>query len=484
MKNRFIIASILVCFAVIPVKLSAQDAAPSTVKFIGTASIVEGQYVNGMYTAEPNGTINQPFKRETMPYRPWINNEYVKIGAEVTVNPHFSVVACPQIRLWNDTWDWTSMGQNGSAANPFVQHMTITLADAEGIFQFGDRDNIAMTLAAGVFPFKYNNDVKNLGEYLFRTGEHPAYIQTSFDEPNATLTGIRLNTELAGRFSLDVLFTQETQIIPINDWSLSVLAGYKLPKLLDIGAGVMFDRLVPVAPNEAEGPVSTTVQNTFYTSSGARDTLHWGGTKAMARISFDPKGFLPKGGSDIFGKEDGKIYSEASVLGVNSFSTYKQAVDGSGNVIPGQFVVDSSVNFYSAIEQRIPRMIGFNVPTCSPLFTRLIGFGLLDYLSVEVEYFGWPYSPSLYNYQNLLFTFPQPIVPVSAQGTRIFYTNEDNWKWSVNMRKTIMGNLSIVGQIARDHTRHDVYYNTFADPEEVFIQPRGFGWWLKFQYSL
>ena len=47
-----------------------------------------------------------------------------------------------------------------------------------------------------------------------------------------------------------------------------------------------------------------------------------------------------------------------------------------------------------------------------------------------------------------------------------------------------MGNLSIIGQVAKDHTRHDVFYGAFDDPEEVFIQPGQWGWWLKVQYSL
>jgi hypothetical protein len=472
MKNWFYIASLMMSFAAFPSGLPAQDTTQSKISFIGSASIVEGQYINGMYTAEPNGTPDQPLQRESMTYRPWINNEYAKIGAMATLNSHFSVIACPQIRLWNDSWDWTWMGQDGAPDNPFIQHVTVSLADAEGIFRFGNKDVAAFTMAVGVFPFKYNDDAKNLGEYLFRTGEHPAYIQTSFDYPNATLTGIRMNTELAGRFSLDVLFTQETQIIPLNDWSLSVLAGYKVPKLLDIGAGVMFDRLFPVAPNQAEAPVSTVVQNTYYTSNGTLDTLKWGGTKVMARVSFDPKGLLPASITGILGKEDGKIYAEASVLGLKSFSAYKKKITGTDT----GFVIDSMMNFYSDIKQRIPVMVGFNVPT----------FKILDYLSVEVEYFGWPYSPSLYNYESLLYTFPQPIIPneKTSPQTSVLYTNQDNWKWSINVRKTILGNLSIIGQIARDHTRHDVFYSTFADPEEVFIQPNGWGWWLKFQYSL
>jgi hypothetical protein len=397
------------------------------------------------------------------------------VGVRATLNSHLSAIICPEIKLWNDTWDWTTMGENGSASNPFIQHMTISLADAEGIYTCGSRDAFAFTLAAGVFPFKYDLESKNLGEYLFRTGEHPAYIETSFDDAYATLTGLRMNAQMFNNLSLDVLLTQETQVMPINDWSLSVLAGYKVPNLLDVGAGIMFDRLIPVQPSQAEAPAAG---NTYYTSNGTLDTLSWGGTKVMARASFDPKWFLPSDIAKLFGKEDGVLYAEASILGLNSITAY--AKNASGNL-----VIDSNMNFYSDIKQRIPRMVGFNIPT----------FKMLDYLSVELECYGWPYSPSLYNYQNLVYTLPQPIIPTVTTDTGVapntgtvkqtlLHTTANNWKWSFNARKTIWGSFSIIAQVARDHTRHDAYYAQYADPEEVFLQNDEWGWWVKLQYSL
>jgi len=486
MKNIFHAVMLWGCTIAFIAQPFAQDIAAPKVEVIGKAAIEEGQFVKGDYTFERNGASNSPFIREVMPYRPWLNNDYAQIGLKATINSHFSAVVSPQIKLWTDSWDWTSMGQNGAASNPFIQHMTISLADAEGIVHFGSDDAIAFTAAAGVFPFKYDYDVKNLGEYLFRTGEHPAYIQTSFDNAFATLTGLRINAQMYKSLSLDVLLTQETQIIPLNDWSVSVLAGYSLPKLLDVGAGIMFDRLLPTGPIQGEQPVDSVVRNTYrntyLTNKGVIDTLSWGRTKVMVRASFDPKGFFSSGLSNIFGREDGKIYAEASILGINNFNAYKKSVVNGDTTL----VIDDSMNFYSDIQQRIPVMVGFNIPTCSPLLTKVIGFSLLDYLSVEMEYFKWPYSPSLYEYESQLFTLPRPIIPVTntASATPILYTNQDNWKWSINFRKTIMGNLSIIGQLSKDHTRHDAFYSAFADPEEVFIQPGQWGWWVKLQYNL
>ena len=409
MKNRFSPILLSCCFAFLGSPF-AQDVEQDTIakapkiEVIGKVAIVEGQFVNSSYTHLDNGQTNKPYIRNNMGYRSWLNNEYAQIGLKITQNSHFSAIVSPQIKLWDDTWDWLTMSQNGSSGNPFIQHMTVSFADAEGIACFGNKETFALNAAVGVMPFKYDQDAKNLGEYLFRTGEHPAYIQTSFDYPYATMTGFHLNAEILSNLSLNVLFTQETQIIPINDWSLSFLAGYKVPNFLDIGAGIMFDRLVKIAGklDEPDFKDNNAPSDTFYNSTGDRQTLKWGGTKIMGRISLDPKGIFPPGVSGIFGKEDGKIYAEAAILGLNSFTAYTKAKDSLGQIIPGQYVVDSNMNFYSDIKQRIPIMAGFNIPT----------FKLLDYLSVEVEWFGWPYSPSLYNYQNLVYTVPEPIIPV------------------------------------------------------------------------
>jgi hypothetical protein len=463
MKNRFFAAVPWLCGFAFMTSTPAQDTVAPKIEVVASAALEEGQFVKCDYTYLPNGSAAGLYNREVMPFSPWVNDQYAQVGIKATLNSHFSAIIEPKIKLWDDTWDWTTVGED--ANNPFTQHMTVSVADAEGIYTCGSREALAFTIAAGVFPFKYDLEAKNLGEYLFRSGEHPAYIETSFDNAYATLTGLRMNARMWSNLSLDVLFTQETQIIPINDWSLSVLAGYKVPNLLDVGAGIMFDRVLPVA-GELDHPPG----DSFYNGNGTLDSLSWGGTKVMARASFDPKGLLPKEVADLFGKEDGVIYAEASILGLNGFNAYGRSIINGDTTYP----IDSSMNFYSHLWQRIPRMIGFNIPT----------FKLLDYLSVEAEYYAWPYSPSLYNYASLSYTIPEPIIPQINGGAQSLYTSGNNWKWSFNARKTIWGSLSIIAQVAKDHTRQDVYYSQFADPEEVFIQPGQWGWWLKLQYSL
>ncbi len=457
MKFRCFYAPLIAACLFFGTSISAQDSTAPRIQWTGMAAIEEGQFVKCNYVGD----------LAPIPFSPWVADEYAEIGVKATLNRHFSLAVIPEIRLWDDTWDWTRMNSSTGAANPLNQHATVSLADAEGILSLGTTDAIAWTISGGVIPYKYDLEAKNLGEYLFRTGEHPAYIETSFDQAYATMTGLRANAEIFRNLSLDLFFTTETQVQPMNDWSLSFLAGYKVPGLVDFGAGIMLDRLIPAVPL-LDKP-STSGYNTYYTSSGQLDTFSWGGTKVMARLSFDPKGLLPSDLANIFGKEDGILYGESAILGVKSITAYSLELGSNGlPLTPHVFVADTGNtinNAYSDIWKRIPVMFGFNFPT----------FRLLDYLSGELEWFGGTYSPSLYDLEGFKYLLPLP------DGTQ--YTGS-KWKYSINARKTLYGNFSVIGQIARDHTRHDVYFFGNTDVDEIFQTKDEWGWWLKLQYDL
>ena len=162
MKNWFFAASLWGCSLAFMTSTFAQDTVAPKIEVMGKAAIEEGQFVKCDYTHLPNGQNGQSggYSREVMPFSPWLNDEYAQVGVKATLNSHISAVISPQIRLWNDTWDWKTMGENGSAANPFIQHMTVSLADAEGIYSCGSRDAVAWTIAAGVMPYKYDRGVK------------------------------------------------------------------------------------------------------------------------------------------------------------------------------------------------------------------------------------------------------------------------------------------------------------------------------------
>jgi hypothetical protein len=59
----------------------------------------------------------------------------------------------------------------------------IYIDEGYGAYRFGDPGNPFLEVTAGYFTYKYNPQVRNLGEYLFRTGTAPGYIMNFFDWP-------------------------------------------------------------------------------------------------------------------------------------------------------------------------------------------------------------------------------------------------------------------------------------------------------------
>jgi hypothetical protein len=290
------------------------------------------------------------------------------------------------------------------------------LKEAQGIYTFTDQENsvFQLSLAAGYFPFKYNPEARNLGEYLFRTGSYPGYVITDFDFAKARLMGFNLSATLFQDLQLSALFTSEYVEPPYFDYSLAFVAGYKfLNKIIDVGAGIDFDRILPISPDVTTDPAAanrvTDNQNNYVVENG--DTLHYTkqGTKLMGRITFDPKPLLPF--ADIMGPDDGKLYGEMAILGTKNYGA-----------------------LYSDVAKRMPMMFGFNIPC----------FKMIDVVSFEFEYYGCD-TTELLNIQ----TSPNKATPdVYPAGQKRSLT-----KWSFYAQKTIAKGWAVKGLIGRDHYR-------------------------------
>ena len=481
MKCKNLVALLALSLPLFQTVCFAAEAADKKIDIGGMVSFENGQFFKSNYAGA------------SLPYKPWINNEVARVSLRATLSDHVQFIVAPDIRMWFDNFDWTKMGSEAFAF-PFSSHTTVSLANAQGIMTYGDKENYSFEFAAGVMPYKYNTATKNLGEYLFRSGCHPAYVVNSFDNAFAQMTGLRLSSTMFNKLSLDLFLSTETVFLPTLDWSVSLLTAYKPFPSLEIGAGIMLDRLLPVDSTRERPSTSTDGINRYYTSDGDTGYFSFGGTKLMARFCFDPKEMF-KGAfsADRFGKEDWKIYGEAAVLGVTSIKPYCRLLDSiTGLPIGSGWVVDSSKNFYSDIMQRVPVMVGFNIPTFSSLLNKsekpLLRLLALDYLSLEVEWYGWPYPLGYGDVNQFRVMYP---IPPSVQdypgADPLAFKERDNWKYSVNFKKTIVNGFSIIGQVARDHTHYDVYYtkyNTGYFSTEAFSLPNEWGWWLKLQYTL
>ena len=329
------------------------------------------------------------------------------------------------------------------------------LSRADLLFDILARENASLELDVGYFPFKYNSSVRNLGEYLFRSGTYPQYLITEIDFPMARLLGLRFGGSIWKKLNFDILATVNTEWTAIGDLNLTGLLSWKPHPFFEVGGGFSWcsiisadwDKTTPLVKGSRYlAPIPGTSDTAIYNYTFA-------GQKVMGRLTFDIKKLFPK--TDVFGEEDLKFYSEAAILGLIN---YPVSMDG--------------FTRYDTLWQRIPVMFGFNLPV----------FKLLDVLNFELEWFGNPYP----NNTNPIKFDNQP-VPLSSKGEEKNNTymnlHNDDWKWSIYARKTIGNNFSVMGQAARDHIRWYRLDYTAMDGKEALRKNDQWHYTLKFGYA-
>jgi hypothetical protein len=324
----------------------------------------------------------------------------------------------------------------------------------------GEKSAPLFSATIGSFPFIYNKDVKNLGAYLFRGPVYPGLLMGGFADPatdstRSTMLGLNLHSSL-GNLSQDILLNAERDIPPTLDWSVGYVAKYKAFGALEVGAGVNFYRAVPyknklMAPGHlSEGELSFKKDMYIEVDTVTHDTVFFThqGTKVMGMFSLD---FKPIFGIESKSADDMKLYGEAAIIGLKNYG-----------------------KTYGDIKQRIPVMLGFNIPT----------FGLLDHVSLEVEHYGALYRNDLarvgnnnvvadWTVQDKPIPSPKPvsardygITPeglyinsqkdtINVKGTAMDMDNltTDDWKWSVLVDKTVSRHVKFTAQVANDHYR-------------------------------
>jgi hypothetical protein len=319
-----------------------------------------------------------------------------------------------------------------------------------------------------MFDFKYNHDGTNFGDYLFRTGTYPTFIITNFDFPAARLLGLHLSSDAIANLHADFLFTSEAFVYPLFDFSLAAIASYRLFNAIEIGAGIDFARFLPVndsltSPKKTAAMMNGVGYNSYITQNGDTAFYSFKATKVMARASIDPKPFF--GSPEMFGPEDLKLYGEICWVGIEGYNAVDcpMKADSSGR--------DSTYRaWYNNLNQRTPRMVGFNFPA----------FRLLDVLSGELQYF-----PSvLPNDYSMVLDQGSP-VPYPRE-TIIAYDpenyNKGAWRWSFYAKKMVVQGFSVTGEAAFDHLR-TTFWDGAMNEYESLTEKGHWHWNLKFGYS-
>lgn len=329
------------------------------------------------------------------------------------------------------------------------------ISQAQALYRFGDVRDPAASLQMGLFPYKYNPDARNLGEYLLRSMAYPNVIRTGgwnlVSSASYMVQGLRLNVPLwGGRFQSDFILPMERELPPMHDISPTYVAALTPFKGLEVGGGATWAHGIAMKPSRTS-PRDRGFQlegnpgNAYLVPIPNPDTARYGpgamvyvrdtarfytfkGVKLMGRVSLDPKVFL--GGPGPLGPQDLKIYAEAAVLGLKDYPV-----------------------LYEKLSERIPVMVGFNLPT----------FGFLDVLAFELEHFGSKFPNNIEQVYNNRLPMPQFYSELASVDTIGHYDpahpafSRDDWKWSLYARKRVFGGLRIHAQAAADHMRPTEY---------------------------
>jgi hypothetical protein len=335
------------------------------------------------------------------------------------------------------------------------------IRQAQLTYHIGDIDRPWLDIQAGYFPFKYNPEASNLGEYLLRSGTYPGFLITGgWNIVNSAVymaQGLNVAANLwDGRFKANLLMPMERDNPPMHSISPTLIASVKPMDLIELGAGVTYNHGISVKPSKETpkgsaagiGPTTAIIKE-VRGDSVIRDTTQFytfQGVKVMGRATLDPKALMP--GVDIFSPPDLKLFAEFAILGVKDYPFY-----------------------YDNIKNRIPIMFGMNLPT----------FKILDLLSVQGEFYDHKFKNNIeavYEYQWPIW-YVKDYDPVNINDSATAKeVKRDRWNWSVLARKDVTQGVKIWLQVANDHLRT---YDYNVKPVKVPVTVRPTDWYYLFR---
>lgn len=401
---------------------------------------------------------------------------------------------------------------------------------ARATYRFGDPESPdGLSVGGGLFPFKYNPDAANLGEYLFRAAPYPTYITTGgllyVGDNAAFLQGLHANWKRGG-FSLDGLLVTETVMPPLYDWSLALLARYSVADgLAEVGAGVNFKRLIQIDPDRTvrkwNGQGDPMWSNLYFSRNG---TTYYG----------DPYYYQQQ--ADFYSQRAGVYFANGtaadSVRGqelADRAAGYQASADSvtawqdpanPGYVTEGErgyytpagtiFMARASLNlrkalgmdaegapfrifaeaallgwenqpvFYEDRARRAPVMLGVHLPTG----------GVLDQFTLQVEYFDSPWANSTRSLgeQNASVPwYPDGLEPLFSGDEYNDITQKDNLAWSILLRREILPRVNVSAQFARDHLRTvgtNWYYGGRLEPGAILYRNSSWYWMAQIAWGI
>jgi hypothetical protein len=354
--------------------------------------------------------------------------------------------------------------RNSGGYSPFGSGPYV--AQANFTYRFdGDGDGVrAVFLRGGLFDYDYAQENQNLGLYLLRGPVYPGYIISGFETkhvlPVANTLGLQFHRR-SGGFRQDVLLQVETEFYPFYDVSPAYLAAFQ-GEAFRIGGGVNFHHLIPVDPDLTTD--TTRFRYTDNSHPAAPDTIQLSakGIKLMVNGMVDMKAVF--GGMESLGPEDLKVYGEVGVIGLGGL--FRDDIHFGSAPKYRKNSKRAYEDLYGPISQRMPKMIGLNLPT----------FKLLDRLAVEVEHYGAPFKDDITKLTSHTSSNEKSVAPQDPDSA----ISGDDIRWSVYAARVIRNHIKVSLQVASDHYRPGLFvgYGDNAPPSTEAVLYRPEDWYL------
>lgn len=450
---RYFAAAVLGTAVLTGSVFSDTDVGVKDLKIFGMGSYEFGQIVRGQYGFSPT---------DAKLLRYWMQKGLLQIGVSKIQENGLGIILAGEGMLHFPF----ALPSDGSGAGYiyYLPRTTWYIHHAEAFYAKGDAESPFFKVGAGFFPYKYNLDGRNFGDYFFRSTIYPQYMPTDFDTPYRRLLGLRLESTLFASTFFDglsedllsmkqqLLLTSEVYLWPLKDFSLTYLVDFNVLHFVEIGGGVMGYHMFPV-DEELNRP-----------SLGADNPCHFlfSGTKFMCKLAFDVKQIFPW--KELWGKNDWRIYSEVCVNGLDNYPVADSSGGNTNEVAPG----------YNDIKKRLPVLIGFNFPTCK----------FLDVLSIEAEW--WDIYPFANSYTWVYIKgYAQPPKPTKYELSGHKDPYGGPWHWSIYAKKTVLKNIKLIAQAARDHTVIETSQTGMStgDPQEAMDGRGNWAWMCKIEYG-
>jgi hypothetical protein len=404
-------------------------------EFKPLVSIDAGHIVNGEYSGE-------------MEYHP-LNRTMVVLEQSATLGEAWGFDAGFKAILW---WPF----QQGGGTAPYQRN----LRGAASLSQVRAKRSLAFLgenafVEFGFFPYKYNPDARNLGEYLYRSGTYPGIVRSTdgfhlMNHARFDAYGVHLRmTQAGGLIAHDFNLFSEPTSVPVGDLTPAYEVSVNT-RLVQVGAGAAYNRFFSYA-SEQNRPRET--GNAYFVADSiGTDSLGnpipWSGVLGELPLSSPVRARIVAGDPSVraehyFTQRGIKLMARAAVdLGILLLPEHLRN-PGDLRVFAEAAVLgwENQVFYYEDRLQRIPVMFGVNVPTLR----------MLDRLSVQAEFYAARFADTKQFDENA-----HPVWTVSP-GYDPANFRRDDWKWSVNGNRALNRVLTLHAQVANDHIRLPIF---------------------------